>query len=612
MRPIIKRAFVFNAHQLEGVPELNLKRDPSWDPLAEAQKLIEAANVPIVHGRLNKAYYSSSQDTIHLPTRDQFASKEHYYGTVLHELAHATGHESRLNRGLGKHPFGSPEYAREELRAEVASLMLSVHTGIPYDPSRHVPYKSWIKALSDNPQEIVLACRDADAIARYVISKGVEVKVRTEMVIEALAEPDQKVVDQPKRTYLNIPYDEKDLAKGIAKTLGFSIMWDRKEKAWFAPGGVDVEATPLAKWHNKTPTVQTSPQDEFATKLQAAGLLVTAPILDAKWHRAPVEGGKPGSTDGGYIGYLMATPHGFYQNFKTGEKGGWSYRREHTTLSTSDMAKLQEGAIAQKKAREEAIEQSYQAAALKAAALFANSQLATKHPYLTLKGVEPHGTRIAEDGSLLIPLMNTSGNLTSVQKISQTGEKRFLSGGKKSGSFYELRQQAETIRSDFFIIAEGFATAATIKEAFGETVRTICAFDAGNLKPVGLNVRADYPLAMIIFAADRDVPLQGREYGIGEEKAIEAARAVNGKVVTPDFGVHQGRGVASSDFNDLKQLYGLDMIRAQILRELPEIARQVPKMGTTILKSSSPEITKEQPLKASCGLPNRSLSLGLR
>jgi len=68
-----------------------------------------------------------------LPAREQFASAAGYYAVALHELGHWTGRADRLNRDLSN-PFGSEAYAREELRAEIASLILGSELGIGYDP----------------------------------------------------------------------------------------------------------------------------------------------------------------------------------------------------------------------------------------------------------------------------------------------------------------------------------------------------------------------------------------------------------------------------------------------------------------------------------------------
>ena len=106
--------------------------------------------------------------SITLPERDQFASADGYYATALHEVGHATGHPSRLNRQDLGHPFGSEAYAREELRAEIASLMLGEQLGIGHDPGQHSAYvASWIRALENDPREIFRAAADAEKITAW-------------------------------------------------------------------------------------------------------------------------------------------------------------------------------------------------------------------------------------------------------------------------------------------------------------------------------------------------------------------------------------------------------------------------------------------------------------
>ena len=76
-----------------------------------------------------RAHYNPTKDRVVLPPLDTFRSKEDYYAVKLHELAHATGHESRLNRSLGN-TFGSIDYAKEELRAEIASSFVNSGLGL--------------------------------------------------------------------------------------------------------------------------------------------------------------------------------------------------------------------------------------------------------------------------------------------------------------------------------------------------------------------------------------------------------------------------------------------------------------------------------------------------
>jgi antirestriction protein ArdC len=160
-------AYVFNAEQIEGVPPAP-SRECSWNPLEKAEQLVQAANPKLQHGAGDRAYYRPSTDSIHLPLKEQFPSAENYYSTLLHELGHWSGHETRLNRDLSD-PFGSIGYAREELRAEIASMIIGSELGIGYDPDQHAAYAaSWIQILENQPLEIFRAAADGEKIHTYL------------------------------------------------------------------------------------------------------------------------------------------------------------------------------------------------------------------------------------------------------------------------------------------------------------------------------------------------------------------------------------------------------------------------------------------------------------
>src|SRR5262249_20279025 len=127
-RPKVMVAAVFNAAQIDGIPDLEPVRELAWDPIAKAEQLLKASQAKIEHSQKGGAFYRASSDTIHLPAREQFASAVGYYAVALHELGHWTGNVDRLNRDLSN-PFGSEAYAREELRAEIASLILGSELG---------------------------------------------------------------------------------------------------------------------------------------------------------------------------------------------------------------------------------------------------------------------------------------------------------------------------------------------------------------------------------------------------------------------------------------------------------------------------------------------------
>lgn len=167
-RPFAKYYNVFNASQIDGVPPLP-KRDLSeFEALSNAEKLLADSGAVIKHSLEDRAFYRPSTDEIQLPNKVQFETPIDYYATATHELAHWTGHESRLNRDLTG-GFGSENYAKEELRAEIASMFIQGELGIPHNTENHASYVgSWIKALKEDKNEIFKASKDASVIADYV------------------------------------------------------------------------------------------------------------------------------------------------------------------------------------------------------------------------------------------------------------------------------------------------------------------------------------------------------------------------------------------------------------------------------------------------------------
>jgi len=168
-KPKVFSAVVFNAEQIKGLPPLEIK-EPAWDRHQRADTILASSNATIKHDQIDDAYYLPTTDTIHLPDKAQFKSADGYYAAALHELGHWTGHESRLDRDI-QHPFGSEGYAKEELRAEISSMMVGEALEIGHDPGQHAAYvKSWIKALKEDPKEILRAARDAEKIRDQVLS----------------------------------------------------------------------------------------------------------------------------------------------------------------------------------------------------------------------------------------------------------------------------------------------------------------------------------------------------------------------------------------------------------------------------------------------------------
>lgn len=183
--PKVYRAAVFNADQCTGLPKLR-RQAQKWSPVERAENIIAANGVPVTHNTDGSAFYSPGGDFICLPPRESFATVDAYYSTLLHEVGHSTGHPTRLNREFGGQ-FGSEGYAREELRAELASTFLCGELGIATTGSdeQHAAYvKSWVSALKNDYNEIFKAAADAEKICNYLYEREKEYLQLKEQGIE--------------------------------------------------------------------------------------------------------------------------------------------------------------------------------------------------------------------------------------------------------------------------------------------------------------------------------------------------------------------------------------------------------------------------------------------
>ncbi|HEY5825400.1 MAG TPA: zincin-like metallopeptidase domain-containing protein [Cyclobacteriaceae bacterium] len=133
-----------------------------------AEKLITNTKARIIHVVAKEACYNYLNDVIFLPERNQFKGTVPYYETALHELAHWTGHKSRLDRSL-KNVFGSEDYAKEELVAELCSAFLCADLGFSMGIANSAAYiQDWIRILKADSRYIFKAIRGAEDAARFI------------------------------------------------------------------------------------------------------------------------------------------------------------------------------------------------------------------------------------------------------------------------------------------------------------------------------------------------------------------------------------------------------------------------------------------------------------
>ena len=177
-------------------------------------------------------------------------------------------------------------------------------------------------------------------------------------------------------------------------------------------------------------------------------------------------------------------------------------------------------------------------------------------PYLVRKGVSAYGVRFTHPGTLLVPLRDGAGTLWNVQQIAAAKpkngapEKLFLKGGRKSGLWHMVGglvsgDDADRSGPAVLLIAEGYATAATLHEATGYPVAV--AFDAGNMQHVARALQQLHPAALLVLCGDDDQATEAKDgTNPGRQKATAAAQSVRGLAVFPE-----GLPPGGSDFNDL-------------------------------------------------------------
>jgi antirestriction protein ArdC len=161
---------VFNLEQTEGLSAL-LTLPPAV-PIESAEEIVKAMPNPPAFEQDSRAAYIPSRDTVTMPSRTAFQSQAEYYSTLFHELVHSTGHTKRLGReGIDKiQPFGSEDYSKEELVAEMGSAMLCGVAGIEQATiGNSAAYlRGWINRLKADSRLVIAAARAAQEAADYI------------------------------------------------------------------------------------------------------------------------------------------------------------------------------------------------------------------------------------------------------------------------------------------------------------------------------------------------------------------------------------------------------------------------------------------------------------
>lgn len=177
--PILRYYKVFNAEQVEGLKLPELPKPQESTPKDRSQKselLIQCMqDPPTIRKEGCAAWYKPCQDLIQVPKLEHFNTTDQFYTTLFHELGHATGHAKRLNRsGVTEQiHFGSGDYSREELVAELTAAFCAAEVGLDNsfiaDSASYI--HSWLTVLRNDPKAVVIAAAQAQKATDYI--KGV-------------------------------------------------------------------------------------------------------------------------------------------------------------------------------------------------------------------------------------------------------------------------------------------------------------------------------------------------------------------------------------------------------------------------------------------------------
>lgn len=178
--PLLRYYTVFNVEQCElpegKVPVPVAEALEALEPVAAAEKIVaEMPNPPVVHHRGSQPCYRPKSDEVEVPEIERFESAEEYHSTLFHELGHATGHGSRLDRSevTGAICFGSDDYSNEELVAEMTAAFLCGRAGIEQatiaNSAAYIDH--WRRKISDDPKLVVTAAARAQKAADYILGE---------------------------------------------------------------------------------------------------------------------------------------------------------------------------------------------------------------------------------------------------------------------------------------------------------------------------------------------------------------------------------------------------------------------------------------------------------
>ncbi|HJV75094.1 MAG TPA: DUF5710 domain-containing protein [Noviherbaspirillum sp.] len=550
-KPEVKRFSVFNASEIKGVPNLDVRRIATLEDVAKA------------------------------------AASE---GFLVGDRGLDVALEQWLMSLAGSNSSSLP--------VRLAATLLQIQAGVPFVGSNaNEGATQWAQDLRENPMSFFESAQQAHVMAASVMrviqlssaerqaeevlkkaAAGVEgevTKIRTGKGVAMVRKPSQRVEEmfQERAAVLSVPYADKDRARQLG------AVFYSPQSIWFVPKGVPLE--PFKEWNVRTQSlglvasVQTI-LDSFGKAMEEVGLEVPAEIkADGEWHNVKVKG-KGYNKSGAYILNLTGAkdggPIGTINNKKSGEQFTWKY--DGPLLTPEQRARLQAEAKEREARAEREIAAAQDTAAMHAKEIWGLGTSADSHGYVVKKGISAEGLRQVpgsvllrydefkgESGKsairatemyLIVPMSNEAGELRAIQAISQDGSvKSFMRGAQKKGTMFIVGAESLAALKATPVAAvaysEGVATGKSVRAGSG--IPVFVCFDAGNLETVVPLTAPMLPAQTLrALAVDNDQFFVERALGFLAFNVGLNPHAKNGETVA----VENGRYVRTVELGEMK------------------------------------------------------------
>ncbi len=278
----------------------------------------------------------------------------------------------------------------------------------------------------------------------------------------------------------------------------------------------------------------------FRAAAAAAGVPIAHVIPDGRLHRVAVEGDRGAERTGWYLLHLDGRPAGAWGDWRRGYSATWTAGAGSSgPLPPWRMGQIRREMDQRQTERRAESARTARSTAERAAYLWGRTRPAdVDHPYLASHGIGVGNARQTRD-SLVLPVVDASGALHSLQYIDPAGRKIYLRGGRIRGHWIPVAGRMPG--ASRILLAEGWATGMALAE-MEPAALVLAATSAGNLLPVARVVRRHWPAVEIVICGDADP--------VGRREAHRAARAVGGLVAIPTLGPGEG-----TDWCDALLLY---------------------------------------------------------